>query len=221
MKGNYFDLQNDVYLCLCYIPPANSSRQGIIENNIYDDILQNIIHIKEITDNTCNLILLGDLNSRIGQQCDYVKDDFATHIDALPDDYISDLELPRSSTDNIVNSNGHMLLEFLKQTGLRVANGRVGEDKNVGACTYVGSKGSSLVDFCIVNVELLSEFSTFYVHDPNILSDHCLIEFSLASRFSYCQTHIQLWLRLTGELSFLIGEKIDRGLASLRSPIRF
>ena len=33
--------------------------------------------------------------------------------------------------------------------------------------------------------------------------------------------HIQLWLRLTGELSFLIGEKIDRGLASLRSPIRF
>ena len=33
--------------------------------------------------------------------------------------------------------------------------------------------------------------------------------------------HIQLWLGLTGELSFLIGEKIDRGLASLRSPIRF
>lgn len=89
LKGNYFDLQNDVYICLCYIPPANSSRQGIIETNIYDDILQNIMHIKEITDNTCNFILLGDLNSRIGQQCDYVKDDFATHIDALPDDYIS------------------------------------------------------------------------------------------------------------------------------------
>ena len=33
--------------------------------------------------------------------------------------------------------------------------------------------------------------------------------------------HIKLWLRLTGELSFLIGEKIGRGLASLRSPIRF
>ena len=32
---------------------------------------------------------------------------------------------------------------------------------------------------------------------------------------------IQLWLRLTDELSVLIGEKIDRGLASLRSPIRF
>ena len=33
--------------------------------------------------------------------------------------------------------------------------------------------------------------------------------------------HIQLWLRLTGELSFLIGEKIDHGLTFLRSPIRF
>ena len=80
-----------------------------------------------------------------------------------------------------------MLLEFLKQTGFRVANGRVGEDKNVGACIYVGSKHSSLVVFCIVHVELLSDFS-FYVRDPNILSDHCLLEFSLASRFSYCQT---------------------------------
>ena len=29
------------------------------------------------------------------------------------------------------------------------------------------------MDYCIVNPELLSDFTSFYVHDPNIISDHC------------------------------------------------
>ena len=36
---------NDIYICLCYIPPSNSSRQGIIESSIYDDILENIFFV--------------------------------------------------------------------------------------------------------------------------------------------------------------------------------
>ena len=62
-------------------------------------------------------------------------------------------------------------------------NGRVCSDKHIGSFTYVGSRGSSLVDYCIVNPVLLNEFSSFYVHDPNILSDHCLIKFSLFSMY--------------------------------------
>ena len=104
-------------------------------------------------------------------------DDHATHKHILPDDYVSDQEIPRKSQDNIVNSNGQLLLDILKQSGLRIANGRVCEDKQIGAYTFVGSRGSSLVDYCIVNTELLSDFSSFYVHDPNMLSDHCLICF--------------------------------------------
>ena len=65
LKNSIFDFENDVYLCLCYIPPSNSSRQGIIESNAYDEILKNILHIKHITNDTCNIILVGDLNSRI------------------------------------------------------------------------------------------------------------------------------------------------------------
>ena len=45
----------------------------------------------------------------------------------------------------------------------------------------MGSRGSSLVDYCIVNPELLSDFASFYVHNPNIISDYCLIKFSLIS----------------------------------------
>ena len=87
-----------------------------------------------IKDTTNEKILLGDLNSRVGQQCDYVADDYVTHMDVLPDDYIPDQEITRKSQDNVVNSNhGLLLLEFLKQTGLRIANGRVCEDKDIGA----------------------------------------------------------------------------------------
>ena len=121
------------------------------------------------------------MNSRIGQHCDYVTEDYATHMDVLPDDYVPDLKIPRKSQDNTVNSNGQLLLDFLKQSGLRIANGRVCEDRDVGAYTFVGSRGSSLVDYCIANVDLFELFVSFYVHDPNPLSDHCLIEFSLSS----------------------------------------
>ena len=38
------------------------------------------------------------------------------------------------------------------------------------------------MDYCIVNPGIFQNFTSFYVHDPNILSDHCLIEFSLKSK---------------------------------------
>ena len=96
--------------------------------------------------------------------------------------FTCDVELPRKSQDNTINANGHLLLDFLKQSGLRVTNGRVCEDKDTGAVTFVGSRGTSLVDYCIVNPELFKYFKSFYVHDPNIISDHCLIEFSIVSK---------------------------------------
>ena len=114
INKTFFDFENDVYICLSYIPPANSSRQGIIESSIYDDILENILLIKNTNNEACNFVILGDLNSRIGQQRDYVADDYATHMNILPDDYIPDQEIPRKSQDNVVNSNGQLLLEFLK-----------------------------------------------------------------------------------------------------------
>ena len=126
--------------------------------------MQDVLEIQNLTNDKCNFLLLGPLNSRIGEMCDYVTDNHATHMHLLPDDYNSDEVIPRRTQDKAVNSNGHLLLDFLKQTGLRVANGRVCEDKHIGSFTYVGSRGSSLVDYC--NPVLLNAFSSFYVHDP-------------------------------------------------------
>jgi len=72
-----------------------------------------------------------------------------------------------------------MLLDLCKQTGLRILNGRVGDDKGIGRYTFVGSSGSSfIVDYVITTQNLFSFVDTFVVNEPNILSDHCLINFS-------------------------------------------
>ena len=49
-------------------------------------------------------------------------------------------------------------------------------------CTYVGSGESSLIEYVLVGQNLLKQFVTFYVDDPNILSDHCAINLSLHFR---------------------------------------
>ena len=97
----------------------------------------------------------------------------------LPDEYIPDVKLPRFPQDKrYVNNNGLLLLEFCKQTGLRIMNGRVGNDCGVGRYTFVGSKGSSLVDYVLASQDFFKFIDQFEVHEPNILSDHCLISFS-------------------------------------------
>ena len=53
---------------------------------------------------------------------------------------------------------------------MRVANVRVCKDKHIGSFTYVDSRGSSLVDYCIVNPVLLKEFSSFCVHEFSLFS---------------------------------------------------
>lgn len=83
--------------------------------------------------------------------------------------------------------NGRKLLEFCKLNGLRICNGRFGQDRGVGKYTYVGSTGSSVVDYVIISPALMECLSKFYIDDPNILSDHCAVYFSLT-----CSSQVQI-----------------------------
>ena len=100
----------------------------------------------------------------------------------LPDDYQTDVLIPRATQDVATNANGYLLIDVLKQTCLKIANGRVFSDKHVGSYTFVGVNGSSLVDYCITDPSLFEYFKTFVAHDPCILSEHCLMEKKLSSK---------------------------------------
>lgn len=75
--------------------------------------------------------------------------------------------LLRVSEDNICNEFGLGLLEFCKNTGLRIINSRLGEGANVGRFTYVKSNGftcdknngSSVVDCVYVDLSFFIKYS--------------------------------------------------------------
>ena len=172
--------ENDLYICLCYFIPENSSRQSMTESNVFDRLLDSVVFIENKSNNNCSMLICGDFNSRTSTKPDFVEDDGNVHISVLPDEYIPDNFLQRfSEDDGHENSNGLLLLDFCKQTGLRIMNGRVGDDYGVGRFTFVGSRGSSVVDYIISSQDLFQRVKLFVVEDPNIMSDHCAIKFSL------------------------------------------
>ena len=182
LDGSLFNLSVDVFLCLVYNVPEGSSRQGLLDNiNLFDGLSDHMVHINNLTNNRCQFLVCGDFNARTSDFPDYVQDDNEDHIHVLPDDYSTDTPLKRVSEDRGFNRYGSELLDFCKQTGLRILNGRAGVDGNVGKCTYVGSSGRSLVDYVIASQQIFSLIDTFVVSDPNILTDHCAVNFSLCS----------------------------------------
>ena len=180
LSTEYFNIINDYHLCLCYNVPAGSTRQVMVGTNIFDRLTEHIVKLKSISDEDCKFLVCGDFNARTDDLQDYVSDDDSRHIYPLPEDYTADEQLPRNNTDTVVNSNGRYLLDFCKGTGLRIANGRVGQDANIGECTYVGRNGSKLIDYILVSQNMLDMFSSFRVCTPNIFSDLCEIKFSLS-----------------------------------------
>lgn len=167
------------FICLCYNVSEWSSRQGLIDNvNIFNRISDQMVHRRNITNSMCDFMVCGDINARSSNFADYVEDDTAEHIHVLPDDYLVDTPLMRASEDKGFTRYGSQLLDFCKETGLRIANGRVGKDKGIEKYTFVGSTGKSVVDFIMVSQCFFPYFNNFEVDDPNILSDHCMIHFS-------------------------------------------
>lgn len=189
IEGAKLNLDGDIFVCLCYNLPSDSSRQSIVDEDLFDRICNYVTSTKSNSENKCYFMICGDMNARIADKDDFVPLDISTHMDALPEDYICDANLPRATQDKVGNANGSLLLEFCRKTGFRVVNGRIGEDAGVGKCTYVGSRGSSLIDFVVADPELFRYFSNFCVEDPNILSDHCVVKFALNFVMSYNDTN--------------------------------
>ena len=104
--GHLFNLDGDVYICLCYNTPQGSSREIFNDKNIFDIIQDDMVEFEEESANTCNFIICGDLNARIGEYPDYVEYDNLELLDILPDDYVVDTPIPRSSEDKTCNEYG-------------------------------------------------------------------------------------------------------------------
>ena len=119
--------ENALYLCVCYVLPTGTSREVIVETSVFDRVSNDIAYFhSNNNESDCSFIICGDMNARTKDLPDMVLDDNFVHL-PLPDDYIlDDFIMPRASEDKISNQNGTLLLEFCKQTNMRILNGRTG-----------------------------------------------------------------------------------------------
>jgi hypothetical protein len=97
-----------------------------------------------------------------------------------------------------LNKSGKLLLNLCKESSLRILNGRTVGDLQ-GRYTRTTYNGCSLVDYTLVNNELLRGIGNFKVNDLTNLSDHCLINFSLLACF-YVKKHRDNLTPLPGNL---------------------
>ena len=91
----------------------------------------------------------------------------------------------RVSMDHTVNSAGEILLDVCISTGLRILNGRHGNDSNTGKFTCNTYRDSSVVDYVPTEPQLFSLISCFDVASPSMYADHCLLSF----KFHISQVH--------------------------------
>ena len=137
--------ENVFSLCVCYLPPENSSRHVCV-NEFYEALLSKVYMYQEL--GPCYI------NGRIGLEQDLIEG-----VDEVQE---------RIPTDTVKNAYGEKLLDFLISASCCIVNGRS------PACTkddftYVSNRGKSVVDYCIVPHEALtlqhiSDFAVIPAH---------------------------------------------------------
>lgn len=167
LDHTYFGLDRDIYLACCYIPPHNSPVHT--DQNVFEILNEEIAHLSNMGD----IMLVGDFNSRIGNQTEYVSEHIETDnfldIDSISRDPL--VLPPRYSEDGQRNEFNKKFMNLINDSDLRILNGRVLGDLQ-GKFTCHEHNGSSVVDYCIISPSLWSEVLYFNVMDGEWYSDH-------------------------------------------------
>ena len=141
-------------------------------------IEEHIAQYKDLGD----IIAIGDFNSRVGTQLDFIVHDILDksylHLLSNVITYASDIDFTRrNSEDKTVNQFGRKLLSLCKSSGLRIVNGRHTGDKN-GSITFYNANGSSLIDYVLVHESCYQSIEQFQSGKFNCFSDHAPVCFS-------------------------------------------
>ena len=181
LKKDFFHLDRDIIVSFVYCVPAGSSYQLRTQF----DPLENFVEKISSFDESCDLVCLGDFNSRTAERPDFSVDDDNTDIPVVNQMFTPDTvaAFPRGNRDRLVNSYGIRLLEICQSVPLRILNGRKLGDV-LGTYTCYKPNGKSVVDYCLVSPRMYDMISTFIVNDfmPD-LSDHCSITVSISTKY--------------------------------------
>lgn len=171
---DFFNFDKDVYFCCLYLWPDESPAANVIDANLFDVIEQDVFNFEQ----SGRVYVAGDWNCRIGNKPDYIVcDKNIRNYD--PDFYVPDNHLVRASLDNLCNTRGHKMLDLCKATGLRVANGRLGQLDNSCGFTYYSRGAHSVIDYLLLKEPDFDTLSMFEICPFNIFSDHAALRLGM------------------------------------------
>ena len=120
-------------------------------------LLEDLMTENELIVNGLPIIIMGDLNARIGQ---YQSKEFDERLITSGD---CDQPFKRTSLDGYINKFGKDLLNMCSTHKLYICNGLLGADKNVGNFTFIGQNGASVIDYLICSESVLQYISQFEI----------------------------------------------------------
>ena len=179
ISKDIFFFDEDVYIGVTYIPPSGSKVLNSQDIDIFEQLELDIAKYKQFGQ---KVFLLGDMNSRSANESDCL--DFDRYLDD-EDTFLNDIILqPRVDSDHVLDTHGRRLLLLCQTSGLFIANGRVHEDRSIGAHTFMSLNGMSTVDYLIANPSDLKSLSNFKILNFNEFSDHAPVFLSLPRNLS-------------------------------------
>ena len=179
LQKDFGDFENDIYLCVCYIPPEGSAVYRNQNSNLFEFDFFNALNddIRKYND-LGTVYITGDLNSRTGTESDFVPDINLDRFVEVPEN--TDIcSLPsRKNNDSYVNSFGLKLLNLCKESSISIVNGRLEEGKCKFHGFYRNRPVASTVDY-IITSDAFKNISDCCVLDLTEHSDHCPVTFAL------------------------------------------
>ena len=181
----YFSLNEDIYICFTYIPPKESKYYKMQDIDYFEMLEAGVRKYS----NVGKVSVIGDLNARTGSKSDIITDShiFDKYIPTIEnetgkDDY--EVKFERVSMDNICNSSGSQLIDICIASDLKIVNGRLGNDKDIGHFTFASHNGQSLIDYVLLSQSLFPLVSDFVVHDFYSCSTHAPIQLNLNVKYN-------------------------------------
>ncbi len=171
-----------LYIIFSYIPPYDTPHFcKTCDGNYMESLYELYVNYSS----KGHVYICGDLNSRTGIASDmpmnYLVDDFfCEENDPFSNLQIYDNELEtRHSMDKTCNTQGRSLLNMLRETDMRIVNGRHSHDKGVGRFTYIRGEACSVIDYLLAQSPNFGKIVSFKVCNKEPESDHCPISFTL------------------------------------------
>lgn len=158
-----------------------SSYTQNLQTDLFDCIERDILNFKRDGD----VFLCGDLNARVGAECDYIINDDSKYVPIFDTYQVDKQILLRQSRDTKVDSRGKNLLDMCISQQLRLLNGRIIGDL-FGKYTCYKPVGASVVDYAIVSESALNQVLYFRVNDfiPTLSDCHSKIEWKMSAYYT-------------------------------------